>query len=134
MEQTVFVNVKHFKPSLIWAEVDDANLCHLTRVLVQVHSNPSSSAVGGERNHKTSNRVHSKQRIRLGEERCQRPVAIAFNGGQLERVLQKRRENPFVIHIANIGSERAEGTASGNPLATGDQLEDISSTPKSARA
>ncbi|CEO96879.1 HAT C-terminal dimerization domain-containing protein [Plasmodiophora brassicae] len=129
MEQTLFANVKHFKPWLIWAQVDDANLCHLARVLVQVHSNPSS-AVGGERNHKTNSRVHSKQRIRLGEERCQRQVAIAFNAGQLERVLQKRREEPFLIHIANIGSECAEGISSGNPPATGDDLEDASDVPE----
>ena len=103
MEQTFLMQARQLKPWLIWAQVDDANLYQLAKVLVKVHLNPSS-AMGGERNHKTNNRVHSTQRIRLGEESCQRQVAIAFNSAQLQRVMQKKRIDKFAVRLSNVGS------------------------------
>jgi len=102
LDGTFFYEARKLKPALIWSQVDDPDLADLAKVLVQVHSNPSG-AVGGERNHKTNNRVRNKQRVRLGEENCQRQVAIAYNSAQLERTLGKRGSDPFVSHLANLG-------------------------------
>ena len=69
LESTSMYQSQKLKPSLIWAQVDDNNLVDLAKVLVQVHGNPAG-AVDGERNHKTNNRVRTKQRVRLVSGRC----------------------------------------------------------------
>jgi hypothetical protein len=54
---SIIYKQRNFKPSLIWAAVAvDGNFDVMAKFLVKVHNNPSS-AVGGERNHKTNNRV-----------------------------------------------------------------------------
>eukprot|EP00474_Spongospora_subterranea_P011401 CRZ11859.1 hypothetical protein [Spongospora subterranea] len=103
LDGTFLYDARKLKPALIWSQVDDRDMIDLAKILVRIHSNPSG-AVGGERNHKTNNRVRSKQRIWLGTESCQRQVAVAFNSLQLERVVGKRRVDPFVTYLANIGS------------------------------
>ncbi|RHY18215.1 hypothetical protein DYB32_010540 [Aphanomyces invadans] len=88
IEGTHLHSARLLKPALIRAQCDDEELAVLANVLVEVHGNPAG-AVGGERNHKTNNRVRSKQRVRLGSGKCERQVAIAFNSAQLERALRK---------------------------------------------
>jgi hypothetical protein len=59
--------------------MDDPEMSTLEPYIVQVHDNPTG-AVGGERNHKTNNRVRTKQRVRLGKSNCQQQVAITLRG------------------------------------------------------
>uniref|UniRef100_M4BB96 Uncharacterized protein n=1 Tax=Hyaloperonospora arabidopsidis (strain Emoy2) TaxID=559515 RepID=M4BB96_HYAAE len=76
MEGTSILASRKLKPALVWAQVDDHDMRNLANVFVQVYSN-RAGAVGGERNHKTNNRVRTKQRVRLGIGKCEkqpRPV------------------------------------------------------------
>jgi hypothetical protein len=103
MEGTNILASRKLKPFYIWAQVDDRDMVDLARVLVRVHSNPAG-AVGGERNHKTNNRVRTKQRVRLGTSKCEKQVAIAYNSSQLKRTLAKRRVDPYTAMLAETGS------------------------------
>ena len=69
MEGTNILVLRKLKPTLVWAQVDNHDMRDLANVLVQVHSNPAG-VVSGERNHKTNNRVRTKQRVRLGIGKC----------------------------------------------------------------
>jgi hypothetical protein len=89
------------KPDKAWANLkDNRNLGELANVLVKVHRNPAG-AVGRERNHKTNNRVRSNIRIRLSAARCEKQVAIAYNGAQLNRELEQRRSGEYlwILHF-----------------------------------
>ncbi|ETV89904.1 hypothetical protein H310_15254 [Aphanomyces invadans] len=106
IEGTHLHSARLLKPALIWAQCDDEELAVLANMLVEVHGNPAG-AVGGERNHKTNNRVRSKQRVRLCSGKCERQVAIAFNSAQLERALRKRCNDPYLMQLAATGSTMA---------------------------
>ena len=107
MEESDLLALSKLKPALIWAQVDDNDMCDLAAVLVQVYNNPAG-AVGGDRNHKTKNRVHSKQRVRLGAGKCEKQVAIAFTSAQLKWSLAKRRVTPYTMELVNTGREEEE--------------------------
>ena len=102
MEGSNILASRKLKPSLIWAQVDEHELSDLAHVLVQVHGNPAG-AVGGERNHKTNNRVRSKQRVRLGVGKCEKQVGIAFNSLQLRRSLAKKRIDSYTALLSATG-------------------------------
>ncbi len=105
MHGTILYKQRTFKPALIWATMaDDVNLDSLAPFLVKVHSNPTG-AVGGERNHKTNNRVRSKQRVRLSGSSCEKQVSVTYNSAQLTRVLGKKRDCSFLKKLAAIGSD-----------------------------
>ena len=76
MEGTNILASRKLKPALVRAQAYDHDMHDLANVLVQVHSNPAG-VVSGERNHKTNNRVRTKQRVRLGLGKCEKQVAIA---------------------------------------------------------
>ena len=105
---------RDFKPAHVWASVDDPEFSTLAPWLVKVHSNPAG-AVGGERNHKTNNKVHNKQRVRLGHGTCQKQVAIMYNSAQLERVLRKKRTDIFVQQVATTGSNSEQEGSDQEP-------------------
>lgn len=101
---TLLYKQRTYKPALIWATMaDDVNLDSLAPFLVKVHTNPTG-AVGGERNHKTNNRVRSKQRVRLSGSSCEKQVSVTYNSAQLKRVLAKKRDCAFVKTLAAIAS------------------------------
>jgi hypothetical protein len=91
------------KPDKAWANFkDNRNLGELANVLVKVHRNPCG-AVGGERNHKTNNRVRSDVRIRLSAASCEKQVAVAYNGAQLNRQLEQRRSGDYLWKLYCFG-------------------------------
>jgi hypothetical protein len=93
------------KPHLLWAMMDDSCLSNLAPLLVQLHAMPTG-AVSGERNHKTTKRVASAKRSRIGFCNAQRQVAIAFNGKQLARTPSASRESKYIDHLVSLGAVR----------------------------
>jgi hypothetical protein len=123
MDGSYMMVSRKLKPHLIWGQVDDPDMFDLAKVLVQVHCNPTG-AVGGERNHKTNNRVRTKQRVRLGRGKCEKQVAIAYNSAQLERVMGKKRQDPFLTHLAALGSPAPDRNRYGDDDENGEHEEE----------
>ena len=125
MDGSYLYHARRMKPALLWAQVDDVELCKLAAVLVRVDGNPAG-AVGGERNHKTSNRVRSKLRVRLGQGTCEKQVAVAYNSSQLKRVLTKKRTDSYTAVLAGTGSVHLPGELQLNvDQASDDSDEDV---------
>lgn len=99
-----FFVMRHMQPGLIWAQMDEQQYQHLAPALVKLHGNPAGS-VGGERNHKTTKRVQSKQRVRLKRGRVEKQTSIAYNSAIMERVVEKKRSGDFITKLAALGSE-----------------------------
>ena len=104
MEGTNILASRKLKPALVWAQFNDHDMRYLANVLFQVHSNPAG-AVGGARNHKTNNRVRTKQRVRLGLDKCEKKVAIAYNSVQLKRSSSKRRSDLYAVMLSATSKE-----------------------------
>jgi hypothetical protein len=81
----------------------DENFDVMAKFLVKVHNNPSG-AVGGERNHKTNNRVRSELRVRLRRDKCEKQVSVTYNAAQLSRTIGKKRLGDFVLQSATTRS------------------------------
>jgi hypothetical protein len=80
----------------------DENFDVMAMFLAKVHNNPSG-AVGGERNHKSNNRVRSKLRVRLRRDKCEKQVSVSYNAAQLSRTIGKTRLGDFVPQLATTG-------------------------------
>jgi len=100
---SLYMASRRLKPAYIWASMDDSALANLAPVLVQLHSNPTGAA-GGERNHKTTKRVASAVRCRVGDCNIERQVAVAFNTRQLERGLATEREGKFIDRVVGLAA------------------------------
>jgi hypothetical protein len=69
-------------PQHMWALVDDSVYSHLKKPLLAIHKMPTGASVG-ERNHKSANRVHSRNRSRLATGKVEAGTTIIFNAQQL---------------------------------------------------
>ncbi len=92
------------QPGLIWAQMDEQQYQHLAPALVKLHGNTVGS-VGGERNHKTTKRVQSKQRVRLKRGRVEKQTSITYNSAIMERVVERKCSGDFITKLAALGSE-----------------------------
>ncbi|KAH6581341.1 hypothetical protein BASA50_001450 [Batrachochytrium salamandrivorans] len=105
-KDSYFHVMRFMKPGLIWAQMDEQQYQHLAPVLVKLHGNPAG-AVGGERNHKTTKRVQSQQRVRLKHGKVEKQVSIAYNSAIMERTVENKRSGSFITKLAALGSEQA---------------------------
>jgi len=65
-------------PQHMWALADDSVYSHLKKPLLAIHKMPTGASAG-ERNHKSANRVHSRNRSRLAAGKVEAGTAIVFN-------------------------------------------------------
>ncbi len=66
----------------MWALADDSVYSHMKKPLLAIHK-MLTGASAGERNHKSANRVHSRNRSRLAAGKVEAGTAIVFNAQQL---------------------------------------------------
>jgi hypothetical protein len=72
-------------PQHMWALADDSMNSHLRKPLLAIHKMPTGAIVG-ERNHKSTNRVHSRNRSRLAAGKVEAGTAIIFIRSSLHDV------------------------------------------------
>jgi hypothetical protein len=97
-------------PDKAWANLSENKIfAALAKALIKIHRNPTG-AVGGERNHKTNNRVRSNIRIRLKQSTCEKQVAVAYNAAVLGRKFEERARCEFawILHKAGDYDDEAE--------------------------
>ncbi len=65
-------------PQHMWALADDSVYSHLKKPLLAIHKMPTGASTS-EHNHKSANRVHSRNRFRLAAGKVEAGMAIVFN-------------------------------------------------------
>jgi hypothetical protein len=65
-------------PQHMWALADNSVYSHLKKLLLAIHKMPTGASAG-ERNHKSANRIHSRNRSRLAASKVEAGMAIVFN-------------------------------------------------------
>jgi hypothetical protein len=91
----------------MWALADDSVYSHLKKPLLAIHKMPTGASAG-ERNHKSANRVHSRNRCRLAVGKVEAGTAIVFNAQQLTRRASVGRNGPFVRWLRKLGADAAD--------------------------
>ncbi len=71
-------------PQHMWALADDSVYSHLKKPLLAIHKMPTGASAS-EHNHKSANRVHSRNRSRLAAGKVEAGTAIIFNAQHLTR-------------------------------------------------
>jgi hypothetical protein len=66
----------------MWVLVDDSVYSHLKKPFLAIHKMPTGASAG-ERNHKSTNRVQSRNRSRLATGKVVAGTTIIFNAQQL---------------------------------------------------
>ncbi|RHY28102.1 hypothetical protein DYB32_006256 [Aphanomyces invadans] len=92
------------KPSVLWTVCDESSYGSLSGPLSALHQNPTGAS-GGERNHKATRRVHTKNRARMGHSKIESGTAILFNSGQLVRRLTPTRNTKFCTWLQQLGAD-----------------------------
>ncbi len=82
---------------------------HLKKPLLAIHKMPIG-ANAGERNHKSTNRVHSRNRSRLAVGKVEASTAIVFNAEQVTRRGNVGRNSPFVRWLKKLDVDVAHAT------------------------
>ncbi|CAM6075774.1 unnamed protein product, partial [Sphagnum tenellum] len=77
--------------------------------LLAIHKMPTGASVG-ERNHKSANRVHSRNQSRLAAGKVEAGTAIVFNAQQLTRRASVGRNSPFVRWLKKLDADAAHAT------------------------
>jgi hypothetical protein len=94
-------------PQHMWALADDSVYSHLKKPLLAIHKMPTGASVG-ERNHKSANRVHSRNQSRLAAGKVEAGTAIVFNAQQLTRRASVGRNGLFVRWLRKLGADAAD--------------------------
>jgi len=85
---------------------DNSVYSHLKKPLLAIHKMPTGASAG-ERNHKSANRVHSRNRSRLAAGKVEAGTTIVFNAQQLTRHASVGRNGPFVRWLKKFGADAA---------------------------
>ncbi len=96
-------------PQHMWALADDSVYSHLKKSLLAIHKMPTGASAG-ERNHKSANRVHSRNRSRLAASKVEAGTAIVFNAQQLTRRASVGRNSLFVRWLKKLGADATHAT------------------------
>jgi hypothetical protein len=90
------------KPAELWTLCDDNCYGAIKLPISAVHRNPAGAS-GGERNHKSAKRVHSRSRARMGNARVETGTAILFNAKQLDHQIAATRDTCFCKWLRRLG-------------------------------
>jgi hypothetical protein len=74
----------------------------------EFHEPYVTGASAGECNHKSANRVHSRNRSRLAAGKVEVGTTIVFNAQQLTRRANVGRNGPFVRWLRKLGADAAD--------------------------
>jgi hypothetical protein len=74
----------------------------------EFHEPYVTGASASERNHKSANRVHSRNRSRLTAGKVEAGMAIIFNAQQLTRRATVGRNGPFVRWLRKLGIDAVD--------------------------
>jgi hypothetical protein len=86
----------------MWVLADDSVYSHMKKPLLAIHKMPTGAGAG-ERNHKSANRIHSRNRSRLAAGKVEADTAIIFNAQQLTRRASVGCNSPFVRWLRKLG-------------------------------
>ncbi|CAK9277498.1 unnamed protein product [Sphagnum jensenii] len=107
----------------MWALADDSVYSHLKKPLLAIHKMPTGASAG-ERNHKSANRVHSRNRSRLVAGKVEAGTTIVFNAQQLTRRASVGRNGPFVRWLRKLGADAADAADAARIDEENDEQED----------
>ncbi len=91
------------KPQDLWALADDSTYPNMKNLLSTMHKNPTGASAG-ERNHKSTKRIHNHNRARLGASKVEIGTTIMFNGKQLQRRQSVTHNDQFLRWLSKIGT------------------------------
>jgi hypothetical protein len=115
-------------PQHMWALADDSVYSHLKKPLLAIHKMPTEASAG-ERNHKSANRVHSRNWSRLAAGKVEAGTAIVLNAQQITRCVSVGCNGPFVRWLKKLGADAAHATRINEE---NDEQEDVKKMLKKA--